>query len=330
MGSSEHALGSVEDSEDVVTLEDLVSAACPEHNWQCARERSQAERAIAVCVCRTCTTRAALPEGPSLPSIVCQACADACHADHDTFALGNKHGLVCQCAPPHCALSDVAAAPLPTSQVWWLREHHNARNRFCVCDAEYQGEKDDTMHQCIGCEDWFHVKCLGGLDATTGSTDGLLVCTACRRSCSPLALWVRAAKAAGSVSKPLCIAQAVLDSDTSTQSEQIAPIFVTVEELEAVVCPCDACSSQRNAAHLEWLFDEEQAADGAVDVEMSPFPPSIQGKRVLELEYAYAWGAAKRRLYSLFQECARENRVVTERDVRLALAEIQREIQQTH
>lgn len=40
--------------------------------------------------------------------------------------------------------------------------NHNFVNKFCWCDAEYGSENDDnnTMFQCILCEDWFHDTCI--------------------------------------------------------------------------------------------------------------------------------------------------------------------------
>ncbi|KAK4530347.1 hypothetical protein CCYA_CCYA04G1204 [Cyanidiococcus yangmingshanensis] len=330
MGPAKDPLDVDDDASDVVTLEDVVNAACPEHEWQCSRVRARPDRAEALVVCRTCT---AGPEGPAneerTPIIVCQACAEACHAEHDTFALGNRHRLQCQCSPPHCALSDATGVQVPASQLLWLREHHNARNRFCVCDTEYTGEEDGVMYQCIGCEDWFHLRCLAGLEQAEARPGELLVCTACMSGDGALAQWARVAALEGSQAQPFCFAKMPQVTTGTTSSSRGVPTLIHVDQLGTAICSCESCAPFREDAHLDWVLDDENAAVGGAETEPTPFPPSVQGNRMLELEYAHTWQAAKQRLYSLFRECARENRVVTERDVRLALADIQREIGQT-
>jgi hypothetical protein len=314
---------------DVVTLEELVNAACPEHNWQCSRERNSGDQAESVFVCRSCAARPGHTDPVSIPIVVCQACAEACHAEHETFLLGNRHGLQCQCSPPLCSLSEATGAEVSDSQLQWLREHHNARNRFCVCDAEYTGERDGTMYQCIGCEDWFHWRCLRSLAQTEPATGELLVCGACMDGESALAQWAHAATSKGLQSEPLCLANASPSATSGTRAAQSGPVLIHMDQLGNTVCPCDACTPLRKQAHLDWIVEDGNAPENTAPTESSPFPPSIQGNRVLELEYALTWRAAKERLYTLFQECAQENRVVTERDVRLALADIQREIGQS-
>ncbi|WKX88160.1 hypothetical protein Q1695_008073 [Nippostrongylus brasiliensis] len=64
--------------------------------------------------------------------------------------------------------------------------NHNFAGLFCVCKKPYPCELDETMHQCVACEDWFHLSHLDEASAKiaeerekNGQPDFSLLCKDC-------------------------------------------------------------------------------------------------------------------------------------------------------
>ncbi|PWN98859.1 hypothetical protein FA09DRAFT_329342 [Tilletiopsis washingtonensis] len=119
---------------------------------------------------------------------VCAGCSVGCHAEHDLVELFAKRSFRCDCGTlsmsqrTRAAGASSSAAPeMPTPCSLRPKEtavatenEDNAYGRnfaghFCRCarGETYDPEtEDETMFQCLACEDWFHESCtslLGGL-----------------------------------------------------------------------------------------------------------------------------------------------------------------------
>jgi E3 ubiquitin-protein ligase UBR7 len=105
---------------------------------------------------------------------VCAGCSVGCHADHDLIELFAKRAFRCDCGTlsicrgkgeleaklSPCALRDKSTcfAPQNDENVY----SKNFDGEFCRCQRgkTYDAEKEEeTMLQCLICEDWLHESC---------------------------------------------------------------------------------------------------------------------------------------------------------------------------
>ncbi|CCF52007.1 hypothetical protein NDA11_000808 [Ustilago hordei] len=117
---------------------------------------------------------------------VCAGCSVSCHAEHELVELFNKRKFRCDCGTPNlyrqrepnsasrctrlteeliypkdakpCTLRQPGFDPQNDANAY----NHNFEGGFCYCQRgkRYDPEKEDeTMFQCIVCEEWLHEGC---------------------------------------------------------------------------------------------------------------------------------------------------------------------------
>ncbi|SJX63538.1 related to Protein mlo2 [Sporisorium reilianum f. sp. reilianum] len=117
---------------------------------------------------------------------VCAGCSVSCHAEHELVELFNKRKFRCDCGTPNlyrqqapnqavrrtrltqqlvypegakpCSLRKPGFSPQNDANAY----NHNFDGGFCYCERgkTYDAEKEDeTMFQCIICEEWLHESC---------------------------------------------------------------------------------------------------------------------------------------------------------------------------
>ncbi|CDR88517.1 related to Protein mlo2 [Sporisorium scitamineum] len=117
---------------------------------------------------------------------VCAGCSVSCHAEHELVELFNKRKFRCDCGTPNlyrqqepnqavrrtrlteqleypkgakpCSLRKPGFSPQNDANTY----NHNFDGEFCYCERgkTYDPEKEDeTMFQCIVCEEWLHESC---------------------------------------------------------------------------------------------------------------------------------------------------------------------------
>lgn len=117
---------------------------------------------------------------------VCAGCSVSCHAEHELVELFNKRKFRCDCGTPNlyrqhepnravrctrltvqleypqgakpCSLRKPGFSPQNDGNAY----NHNFDGGFCYCERgkTYDPEKEDeTMFQCIVCEEWLHESC---------------------------------------------------------------------------------------------------------------------------------------------------------------------------
>ena len=127
---------------------------------------------------------------------VCAGCSVSCHAEHDLVELFNKREFRCDCGTPNlyrektpnkskgkvkvegqleyppnappCSLRKPGYDPQNERN----RYNHNFEGGFCYCvrGKTYDPEKEDeTMFQCLVCEEWLHESCTSLRQTSAGS-----------------------------------------------------------------------------------------------------------------------------------------------------------------
>lgn len=105
---------------------------------------------------------------------VCAGCSVGCHADHELVELFAKRNFRCDCgtlslcrgktekenslAPCSLREKELNFAPQNDQNVY----NQNFDGHFCRCERgkSYDPEKEEeTMFQCLSCEDWIHESC---------------------------------------------------------------------------------------------------------------------------------------------------------------------------
>ncbi|KAJ1365196.1 hypothetical protein KIN20_025433 [Parelaphostrongylus tenuis] len=105
----------------------------------------------AIFACLTCA------EDPEVNEAgICFGCSENCHDDHDVVRLYTKRRFRCDCGNSKfkrkCTLFEEKSASNERNAY-----DHNFAGLFCVCNKPYPCEIDETMYQCVVCEDWFHL-----------------------------------------------------------------------------------------------------------------------------------------------------------------------------
>ncbi|KAL5505041.1 hypothetical protein ACEPAH_7704 [Sanghuangporus vaninii] len=104
----------------------------------------------AVYLCLTCA------EGRG----ICSACSIACHTDHEQVELFPKRHFRCDCP------TNAMRHPCTLHKTCELENSENTYGQnfqgvFCRCGRPYDAKQEqETMIQCLVCEDWFHESCL--------------------------------------------------------------------------------------------------------------------------------------------------------------------------
>ncbi|KAF8554501.1 hypothetical protein OG21DRAFT_1597299 [Imleria badia] len=137
---------------DLIASQDALlreaALALPHEFSRCTFSMGPIKQAIYLCL--TCAT----PRG------ICSSCSIACHTDHEQVELFPKRHFRCDCptsAIPHaCTLHKTTEEENGGNQYG-----QNFRGLFCRCARPYDPKTEqETMIQCLGCEDWFHESCL--------------------------------------------------------------------------------------------------------------------------------------------------------------------------
>ncbi|KAI0777688.1 hypothetical protein BD413DRAFT_186809 [Trametes elegans] len=140
--------------ESQASLLQEAALALPHQFSQCTYSLGHIRQAVYLCLTCTRASPASSPRG------ICSACSIACHTDHEQLELFPKRNFRCDC--PTRAL----AHPCTLHTTLEEPNEHNAYGRnfegvFCRCGRPYDAEKEqETMIQCLACEDWFHESCL--------------------------------------------------------------------------------------------------------------------------------------------------------------------------
>lgn len=201
---------------------------------------------------------------------VCAGCSVGCHASHELVELFAKRGTRCDCGTltlqRHASMGldpdkvgesssstlqpcNLRSAPLNFAPENDLNVYgKNYDGHFCYCEKGYTYdpmEEEETMFQCMVCEDWLHETCVslrpkkgkrkanptnGGQEANS-SLGTKALDTPASAPDAPLAV---AAEPASTSSGPI----ATTDDQADTEDED-APPLISHDSFDNVIC--DAC-----------------------------------------------------------------------------------------
>lgn len=195
-----------------------------------------------------CLTCASDPE--SNEAGICYGCSLHCHEDHNIVELFTKRRFRCDCGnskfKTKCTLFEEKDASNKENSY-----NHNFSGLFCVCKKTYPCELDETMHQCVACEDWFHLSHLDENSAKiaeerekAGELDFSLLCKDCTSRLPFLSRLSVAEPNEGTV----CF------SSFTGSSE--GPILL-LDGFRERMCRCDDCLKLYEKAGCEYLVDPE-------------------------------------------------------------------------
>lgn len=115
----------------------------------------------ALYACKTCADSSGVTTAG-----ICLACSYKCHENHELYELYTKRNFRCDCGDPtrfpghECLLE-----PGQDRQNQSNSYNQNFQGKYCTCHRPYPDPDDtieDSMIQCVVCEDWFHGRHLVG------------------------------------------------------------------------------------------------------------------------------------------------------------------------
>ncbi|EYC10924.1 hypothetical protein Y032_0053g2372 [Ancylostoma ceylanicum] len=182
---------------------------------------------------------------------VCYGCSVHCHDGHNIVELFTKRRFRCDCGNSKfnskCTLFEEKKDAINTENLY----NDNFAGLFCVCKKPYPCELDETMHQCVACEDWFHLshldeKCaaLAEEKETSGQMDFSLICKDCSTRLPFLSKLHTGEAAAGE--GPICF--------SSLEDFKEGP-YLLVDGFRERMCRCSECMALYERMGCEFLVD---------------------------------------------------------------------------
>ncbi|KAK6726624.1 hypothetical protein RB195_004758 [Necator americanus] len=182
---------------------------------------------------------------------VCYGCSVNCHDGHNIVELFTKRRFRCDCGnskfKSKCTLFEDKDT-INTENMY----NDNFAGLFCVCKKPYPCELDETMHQCVACEDWFHLshldeKCAALVEEqeTSGQMEFSLICKDCASRIPFLSLLHTGIASAND--SPVCF--------SSTIEEAREGPYLLVDGFRQRMCTCAECSALYERTGCEFFID---------------------------------------------------------------------------
>lgn len=221
-----------------------------------------------VYVCRTCVV-------DNRPAAVCYSCSIECHTSCELIELMGKRDFRCDCGND-CFTTGCKLEPRKDG-INTINKYESLQNfsgYFCTCHKSYGDEEEQTMYQCLPCQDWFHEGCIAGLPNPDTFSD--FICANCPKHALRQVL--------------TCSTNMALSSDDSA--------WFMAENWRDSICKCDSCTillSDYKYFAEEPVFWEPEPDDGT-----SPLIEGLLQNRQLLDKGSLAMSKLKEKLASFF------------------------------
>eukprot|EP01114_Cavostelium_apophysatum_P024498 TRINITY_DN9606_c0_g1_i1.p1 TRINITY_DN9606_c0_g1~~TRINITY_DN9606_c0_g1_i1.p1 ORF type:complete len:385 (+),score=116.52 TRINITY_DN9606_c0_g1_i1:74-1228(+) len=146
--------------DDEIALQEEAENQLSNHNWgdedSCTYNDGYKKQAIFSC--ETCYDTTKDPEAKKFG--FCYGCSMNCHVDHRVIELFEKRDFRCDCGTPKTKCKCLLSEGQPRTEDNDKNHYnHNFDGLYCWCDGPYSSS-DMVMHQCVFCQDWFHIECI--------------------------------------------------------------------------------------------------------------------------------------------------------------------------
>ncbi|VDM61017.1 unnamed protein product [Angiostrongylus costaricensis] len=181
---------------------------------------------------------------------ICLGCSVHCHDGHNIIELYTKRRFRCDCGNSKferkCTLFEEKSSS-NTENTY----NQNFAGLFCVCKKPYPSEIEEIMHQCVVCEDWFHLSVTFFTDVISGIIRVVFVLQLCKICSSRLPfLWrVSVSEADNGV---VCL--------STVEDAKEGPFLLSYEFRERL-CRCRNCLDLYARSGCEFLIDAEDDVD---------------------------------------------------------------------
>lgn len=215
----------------------------------------------ALFVCMTCYNN-----GSGQLAGLCAACAYHCHSNHEINELYTRRLFRCDCGNSKLSNQPCKLFPNKDPENAENKYDDNFRGLYCVCkrpypDPEAPGQ-EDTMIQCIVCEDWLHSQHVGvPMPMEENDADELdMICKECVSRNAFLVHYDESRQNVCSTTEnnqasnsPPCFLEAM-----ETTRPEARAIFLR-DSWRNRLCRCEKCTKLYEDSKLNVVFDQEDA-----------------------------------------------------------------------
>jgi len=124
---------------------------------------------------------------------VCLACSYSCHDGHEIVELYTKRNFCCDCGNEKFSDRKCKLEPAKRALNTKNKYNQNFRGLYCTCARPYPDPEDpveDTMIQCVVCEDWYHGRHLTVSPLPKEDSYAEMICQLCHAANKFLAAYV--------------------------------------------------------------------------------------------------------------------------------------------
>ncbi|CAF0822703.1 unnamed protein product [Rotaria sordida] len=291
----------------------------------------------ALFVCMTCYNN-----GNGQLAGICAACAFHCHSNHEINELYTRRFFRCDCGNSKLSHQPCKLYPNKDPINTANKYDDNFRGLYCTCKRPYPDKEsptaDDSMIQCMICEDWFHSQHLGvPLPMEENEADQLdMICQACIMK-YPFLIHYDESRTitsppvennAAASNSPACL----LISNNSNDSKELHTIFLR-DGWRKRLCRCVQCRKLYDDSNLTVVFNdddaiqeyEKQALAKSENLDADKILTDSLQKldHVKKLEVLHGINEFKKSLSDFLRDKANGDGILTANDVTTFFAELQ-------
>jgi len=270
----------------------------------------------------------------------CFGCSMTCHIDHDVYELFDKRHFRCDCGTPKSGCN-CSFEPEKKEDNTENEYNHNFLGQYCWCNSSY--EEDSVMYQCIICLDWYHLECIQSKELKKIPTPEIpcdFICSSCveRHSFimqySHLQIQTNEDKTEDTNKNHNTNLNTTANDQKSNCPLKYQPSSAVeakntfwIKGWNTSLCKCDDCTELYKTQKVEFLLDENDWEDEAIEEE----PKEKKSVSILEatqeafmkssiphevkIELVHGYNDLRDELKSYMQEFIHSGKEVSKRDI---------------